>query len=866
MTASATTVTTTFGAALDREARRAMVEGRSDLDGIDFVEVVGNYPGSHGHVPGAPEQRTLLVHLLNGAVPADWDAERVRITGGVRADPRLNPVGVEWAYPVLAVVGPTGTLPPGVADTDSSLVDQALPMGDGVRRRVLAVRTTTSGDWSTYTLALLGDGGTGIPDGFDTPLASAPFSFTVDCPSDVDCRAPEPVAAGPSGSPLQDYLARDYEALRSRLVDRLATLVPQWTDRNPADPAVMLGELFAYLGDRLAYWQDAVGVEAYLGTARQRTSVRRHARLLDYAVHEGCSSRVWLALTTDIPTMLRAGGAVADTVPAGSGTLPIEVHENGATVFETAVDLALTPARNEVPLHAWGDPDHVLAAGTTSAFLAAPAADGDLGLRAGHVLILADFPSPGPDTRSGGPVEFGDPASRSAVRLDRNPVVRTDTLRPDLAVLEVHWHPDDALPAPLRVSETAAEGGVQVRAVALANVALADHGASVTEELLDPPQPTVAEPYRPRLPRAGLAFVEPPPPPVVAPPGTGAGPAIRSATDLQHPDPSLAAAALTLDDGERLWTPRPDLIASSRLDPHVVVEPEGGVARLRFGDGITGRAPAAQAQYQVHCRLGGGASGNVAAGRLTRLLSRADGTPAVDSGAVLRVWNPLPAVGGADPEDVAQVKQLAPWAFRTQLRAVTVADYAAAAETVPGVQRSVDRRRWAGSWYVHEVTVDADAARADDLAVPREVTGLLEVRRMAGLDVEVAGPLYVPLHIELFACLAPGYVAADVEAQLLDVLSSRSLPGGATGLFHPDRFTFGQPLYVSDLVAAAMAVPGVAWVDVQGFARMGDAAAVTAAPLAAGLIDVAAREVLRCDSDPNSPEAGRVDILIGGGT
>lgn len=48
--------------------------------------------------------------------------------------------------------------------------------------------------------------------------------------------------------------------------------MPDWTDRNPADLGVTLAELFAYLGDRLAYWQDAA---AYLRTAGRRTSVRR---------------------------------------------------------------------------------------------------------------------------------------------------------------------------------------------------------------------------------------------------------------------------------------------------------------------------------------------------------------------------------------------------------------------------------------------------------------------------------------------------------------------------------------------------------------------------------------------------------------
>lgn len=849
------------GADIDREARRVQVEGEPGIDGIDFVEVIGNYPGSERFVPRAPVQRTLLVHLLNDAVPADLDATRVSIVGGVRTDPTINPVRVVWAYPALAVAGeagsPPGPLPAGVEEFDTDLVDGALPQGAAVRRRVLVVRTSSSGDWSTYLLRLLGAGGEGVPDGFDEPLSSMPFSFTIDCPSHLDCCAPTPAAVAPSGSPLQDYLARDYEALRARLVDRLSTLMPRWSDRNPADPAIMLAELFAALGDRLAYWQDAVAVEAYLGTARQRTSVRRHARLLDYVVHEGCSARVWLALTTDIPTLLGAGAAVADAVPAGFAPQPVEVHGGGGAVFETVADARLTPQRNQVPLDSWQDPDHVLPSGTTSAFLAVPAGQGTLGMLAGHVLVLADLPSPGPGNPAGGPVAAGDPAVRYAVRLDRDPVVHRDLLRSEVDIVEVTWHRDDALPGPLRVSEPAADGTAQVRAVALANVVLADHGASVSGEPLpaEPESAASGAPYRPRLARTGLAFVDPADPL----PSAGAG-------ALATPDPRSAGAALTLDDGERRWTPVPDLIGSSRFDAHVVVEPEpDGVARLRFGDGVTGRSPGRQPVFSAHYRLGGGSAGNVGSGRLTTWLTRPDGAPAVDSGAVLTVWNPLPAQGGTDPEGLDQVRQLAPFAFRTQLRAVTTDDYAAVAETVPGVQRSVDRRRWAGSWYVHEVTVDALASGAGDDAVGPAVASLLEVRRMAGVDVEVTQPVFVPLLVGLFVCPAAGYLAADVERALLEVLSARPLPGGATGLFHPDRFTFGQPLYVSDVVATAMAVPGVAWVDVTGFARLADPPSATAVNLAAGVIRVGSREVLQCDSDPNNPDAGRVDLVIGGG-
>ena len=137
---------------------------------------------------------------------------------------------------------------------------------------------------------------------------------------------------------------------------------------------------------------------------------------------------------------------------------------------------------------------------------------------------------------------------------------------------------------------------------------------------------------------------------------------------------------------------------------------------------------------------------------------------------------------------------------------------------------------------------------------------------MAGVDVELSPPVYVPLELELFGCLAPGYLAADVERQLLDILSARLLPGGGTGFFHLDRFTFGQSLQLSDLVAAAMAVPGLTRVEVRRFSRLGAPASDSVANLTAGSVAVGPREVLRCDSDPNNPEAGRLDVRLGGGS
>ena len=81
------------------------------------------------------------------------------------------------------------------------------------------------------------------------------------------------------------------------MLDRLSVTMPKWKERSPADIGVMLVELLAYEADYLSYHQDAVATEAYLGTARKRISVRRHARLLDYYLHDGCNARTWVTLS-----------------------------------------------------------------------------------------------------------------------------------------------------------------------------------------------------------------------------------------------------------------------------------------------------------------------------------------------------------------------------------------------------------------------------------------------------------------------------------------------------------------------------------------------------------------------------------------
>jgi predicted phage baseplate assembly protein len=226
------------------------------------------------------------------------------------------------------------------------------------------------------------------------------------------------------------------------------------------------------------------------------------------------------------------------------------------------------------------------------------------------------------------------------------------------------------------------------------------------------------------------------------------------------------------------------------------------------------------------------------------------------------VWNPLPASGGLEPETIPQVRRDAPQAFRTQERAVTPEDYAMVAERHPGVQKAAATFRWTGSWHTVFVTIDRLGGAPVDDDFEAEMVKHLEKYRLAGHDLEVNGPLYVPLEIDLLVCVRPSHFRSDVKAALLKVFSNRTLADHRPGVFHPDNFSFGQPVFLSPLYAAAQSVEGVSWVRVTKFQRQGQDRATA---LETGKLELARLEIARLDNDPNFPDRGVFRLSMQGG-
>ena len=809
----------------------------------------------------ALRQRTLFVRLLRPGFTLT--ADNVRIDGGER----VVSVAIEW-------VAPAEDLPPGI---DAELVD-----GIDDLARTLVVRTELAGDFSRYTLHLVAASGSDEPPaGFDPKLAQIEFSFKVECPSDFDCAACTPCAEVPAEPPDIDYLAKDYPGLRRLMLDRLSLLTPGWSERSAADLGIALVELMAYAADNLSYRQDAIAGEAYLATARKRVSVRRHARLVDYALHEGCNARAWVHLEVDADALLPAGTLLLTR----SGELPTRLAPasrelrdalaGGATVFETAHEKALFSDLNRLQIYTWGDLGCCLPRGTTHATLRGDHPQ----LRVGDVLVFEEVLSPTRHTRAD-----ADRSRRWAVRLTAveaavDPSGRLfDEVPVDAAlpITEIDWDGDDALPFPVCV-------GVQERpdlviSEVLGNIVLADHGQTVFEEPLGTvPEPTlkyvaeaacgrhcenadtdwIAPRFRPALGHApltqGYALAADLLVPITD------SEAWFSARRLVARDPHDALPQVVHLTGEHLgvlreWSVRRDLLGSAAAARHFVVEIDNDAsALLRFGDDEHGERPNPGTAFSATYRVGNGSAGNVGADAIAHVVSA--------SAVFSAVRNPLPAAGGVEPEDVEAARRDAPEAFRTQERAVTEADYAAAAERRSDVQRAAATFRWTGSWHTVFVSADRFGGAPVDAPFEARLRRHLERFRMAGYDLEVDAPRHVALDVALHICVLRDHFRAPVLRAVALELGNGVLADGRLAAFHPDRFSFGDAVYLSRIVAAAQAVAGVEAVWVLKFERLG---APDPAAIGNGVIPIGRLEIARLDNDPNFQERGRL-VLTGGG-
>jgi hypothetical protein len=345
------------------------------------------------------------------------------------------------------------------------------------------------------------------------------------------------------------------------------------------------------------------------------------------------------------------------------------------------------------------------------------------------------------------------------------------------------------------------------------------------------------------------------------------------------PVSTLEVTVETSGGGQDVWDEVPNFIHSddsSENGDHFVVETdENRRSIIRFGKGKNGRELPDGAIVTCSYQYGMPLDGNVGADKIVNFAAATVvGNPVLPAINLRACWNPFDVTNGIDREPIADIIRRVPEAYRyRQLRAVTLADYVARAEEIAGVSRAAARYAWTGSWRTVRVTIDPVGTNELSYELRKTVADYLNAVRLIGEDLEIRPPVFVPLEINVVLCAEPDVWPEDIRFVLEREFSAGWTPDGRKGFFHADEWTFGQPLYASQIIGRAIQVKGVEHAVGQKVTAGGVEKNISVsikrwnAPFAAtdSLTQLNYNEIIQVMSDPDHMEHGFIRFDVKGG-
>jgi hypothetical protein len=267
-----------------------------------------------------------------------------------------------------------------------------------------------------------------------------------------------------------------------------------------------------------------------------------------------------------------------------------------------------------------------------------------------------------------------------------------------------------------------------------------------------------------------------------------------------------------------------------------------GRTRIKFGNGVAGKAPIAGEEISIKYRLGGGIRGRIAANTINEVRPL---SPLPPSSAVIEVSfrNPVPSQGGTDEESIESARRRAPREFATHNSAISGEDYGLLAANYKhpvfgSVTKAVGTIRTGVDEDIREIADKVRKAPTLDEAVEIMQTEFIN-RNIVEVYVLAEGPsntlvkpnaglrrglitFFEEINVltDEVRILDGNVLPIDVEASI--IMNRNADPGtvkvdiqeAIVNFFNINNFDMGKPLYLSNLYQVLQSISGVKFVNI----------------------------------------------------
>lgn len=273
--------------------------------------------------------------------------------------------------------------------------------------------------------------------------------------------------------------------------------------------------------------------------------------------------------------------------------------------------------------------------------------------------------------------------------------------------------------------------------------------------------------------------------------------------------------SLKLEVAGKTWEECEDFDSSGPESPHFVLEVQKG--EIRFGDGIRGKVPQADAEIKIlEYETSRGEKGNLPQGSKWTITG--------ENIQNLIINNFKPAIGGKAEESLKEAFEHFNKDFKIPYREVTLADFEYIARETPGLR--IAQAKAISNFDPYIKTERAEAVTVvlvpfsplDTFEIPPQpskgfreaVARHLEKHRLLGTHIYVVSPEYVKVEVAVTLGISRGFFEEEVKDGIFHKLNIFLHPakGGIQGKGWP----VGKPVYFTEIHQLIMESEGVNFV------------------------------------------------------